>query len=339
MANVDPTAYALTEWMAAIIAETTAGTINKTAMQLVNIDSPASLTRNPELFTGMRSGVGRTPKVADSYGSENGKIKTIQMSGLYDTTIGKILLENVTGTEVSTGPASVDIVGSYTNEITLGATELSDNIHTLSFVNIVPGGLEDSEYYPGCVVSELKLAFDTANDGGRWHFDTTLLTRGNSEMAVAPTSPAAFGSTKRSIYELTAASNAVMTMSTLGAEADVILDSAEITFASTPEWCGLGVNGVGDAINRASAGWEVNGVFGVKFDANTSLANVDYKAGTTVAVAMHNNVWASATFGWLGSYGIITGDVNQEDVRSGAYVKIPIKFRASTTGDLFQIIP
>ena len=86
--------------------------------------------------------------------------------------------------------------------------------------------------------------------------------------------------------------------------------------------------------------FEVSGVFGLKFDANTVGANVDYIAGTTVAIAMHNAAtFANSTFGWVGAYGIIMADINPEDVRSGAYVKIPIKFMAHTEGDLFQIIP
>uniref|UniRef100_A0A6M3KF46 Tail protein n=1 Tax=viral metagenome TaxID=1070528 RepID=A0A6M3KF46_9ZZZZ len=330
---IDPTAYGLTQWKAAIIAETTAGTILKTAMQLVNIDSPAAITRNPTLFTGMRSGDGRTAKAAEVYASEYGMEKSIQMSGLWDTTVGIVLLENVIGATTST---TIDVAANYTSEITLGAAALSDNIHTLSVVNIVPEG-NNSEYYAGCVVDELKLTADTANDGGRFHFDTTLKTRGNAEVAAAPTTPTAFGTTTRSIYDFGAAAS-VISIATLGGAVDVILDSFELTFKSNVQWGGLGVNGVAQVINRGMPEFEVSGVFGVKFDANTVSSNVRYLAGTTVAVLCHSAATLVTGPGWTGSYGRITADVNPEDVRSGAYVKVPIKFLGHTSGNIFQII-
>lgn len=330
---IDPSAYGLTQWKAAIKAETTAGTILKTAMQLVNIDNPASITRAPEQFMGVRSGDGRTAKAADVYSSEYGTEKSIQMSGLWDTTVGLILLENVIGATTST---TIDVAANYTSEITLGAAAIADNIHTLSVVNIVPEG-DNSEYYAGCVVDELKISADTANDGGRFHFDTTLKTRGNAEVAAAPTTPSAFGTTTRSIFDFGAAAS-VVSIATLGGAADVILDSFELTFKANTQWGGLGVNGVGQVIARGMPEFEVTGVFGVKFDANTVAANVRYLAKTTVAVLCHSAATLVTGPGWTGSYGKITADVNPEDVRSGAYVKVPIKFFGSTTGNIFQII-
>jgi len=330
---IDPTAYGLTEFKAAIIAETTAGTINKTAMRLVNIDNPASITRNPTLFTGIRSGDGRTAKQAEVYASQYGMEKSIQMSGLWDTALGLILLENVIGATTST---TINVAANYTSEITLGASGLSDNIHTLSFVNIIPEG-DKSEYYPGCVVDELKLMGDTANDGGRFHFDATLKTRGNAEVAAAPTTPTAFGTTRRSIYDFGAAAS-VISFATLGGEADAILDSFELNFKSNVQWGGLGVNGVGQVINRGMPEFEVTGVFGLKFDANTVDSNVRYLAGTAVEVEVHSAATLVTGPGWTGSYGRITADINPEDVRSGAYVKVPIKFLGHTSGNIFQII-
>ena len=332
--TIDPTAYALSEWRAAIIAETTAGTINKTSMQLVNIDGPATITRNPTLFTGVRSGIGRTAKAADVYASEYGMEKTIQMSGLLDTAVGLILMENVTGIEKST---TIDIPGNYTNEIKIGETPISDNIHTLSFCNIIPEG-DKSEFYPGCVVDELKVTMDAANDGGRWHFDTTLKTRANVEVAAAPTTPVAFGTTRRSIFDFGAAA-AVVSFATLGGAADAILDSLELNFKGNVQWGGLGVNGVGQTINRGMPKFEITGVFGLKFDANTVDSNTIYRTGTPVVVRIHNAAsLETSNFGFIGYNGTITADVNQEDVRSGAYVKVPIDFEAPASGNMFQIV-
>jgi len=330
---IDPTAYALTEWRAAIKAETTAGTINKTSMQLVNIDSPATITRNPYLFTGVRSGVGRTAKKADAYTSEYGQEKSISISGLLDTTVGLILIENCLGVKKT---VTIDVPANYTNEVTLGATGIADNIHTLSFVNIVPEG-DNSEYYAGCIVDELKITMDTASDGGRAKFDATLKTRGNREVAAAPTTPSAFGETVPNIF-LFGAANSVVSIATLGATADVILDSLELNFKANAQWGGVGANGVGQVINRGMPEIEINGIFGVKFDANTVASNTRYLAGTTVYVCIHNAATlAESDFGITGAYGKITADVNPEDVRSGAYVKVPIKFMAHTVGNIIQV--
>jgi len=332
---IDPTAYALTEWRAAIVAETTAGTINKTSMQLINIDSPATITRNPYLFTGVRSGVGRTAKASDVYVSEQGQEKSISISGLFDKVVGKILVENCLG--VAPVGNIVSLPYNYTNEVTLGATGIADNIHTLSFVNIVPEG-DNSEYYAGCIVDELKITMDTASDGGRAKFDATLKTRGNREVAAAPTSPKAFGTTVPNIFSFGAAA-AVVKIETLGAAADAILDSLELNFKANAQWGGLGNNGVGQVINRGMPEFEITGVFGLKFDANTVAANTRYLAGTTVAVSIHNAATLEVSdFGFTGAYGKITADVNPEDVRSGAYVKVPVKFMASTAGNIFEVV-
>jgi len=336
MADVDPTAYALTEFKAAIYPEITVGAKGvpgTAAYQLVNIDSPVSITRNPTLFTGMRSGVGRTAKAAEVYASEEGMEKSIQMSGLWDTTVGLILLENVTGFTTST---TINVAANYTNEVSIGTESITDNIHTLSVVNIVPEG-DNSEYYGGCVVDELKLMADTANDGGRFHFDTTLKTRNNAEVAAAPTTQSVFGTTRRSIFDFGAAVS-VVTFTTLGGSIEAVLDSFELTFKSNVQWAGLGANGVGQTLNRGMPEFEVSGVFGLKFDANTVSSNVRYLAGTNVGVIMHSAATLVTGPGWTGAFGRITADVNPEDVRSGAYVKVPIKFLGDTSGNIFQII-
>lgn len=332
---IDPTAYALTEWRAAIVAETTAGTINKTSMQLVNIDSPATITRSPYLFTGVRSGVGRTAKASDVYVSEQGQEKSISISGLFDKVVGKILVENCLG--VAPVGNIVSLPYNYTNEVTLGATGIADNIHTLSFVNIVPEG-DNSEYYAGCIVDELKITMDTASDGGRAKFDATLKTRGNREVAAAPTSPKAYGTIVPNIFSFGAAA-AVVKIETLGGAADAILDSLELNFKANAQWGGLGNNGVGQVINRGMPEFEVTGIFGLKFDANTVAANTRYLAGTNIAITIRSDGtgMSDCTYGFKGDYGVITGDVNPEDVRSGAYVKVPVKFMASTASNIFEV--
>jgi len=66
---------------------------------------------------------------------------------------------------------------------------------------------------------------------------------------------------------------------------------------------------------------------------------VELKPGTTVAINIYNAAsLATSDFGFTGENGKITADVNPEDVRSGAYVKVPIKFMAPASGNMFQIV-
>lgn len=331
---IDTGMYHPTQFKAAIKAETTLGTANTTAMQLLNIDSVIAPTRNPELFVGVRSGDGRTAKAADVYASQYGKEKTIGISGLYETTGIPILLENCTAVAVGTLPASYDVPCNFTGpECAHGDTD-TDNTGALTFAYVIPEG-DNSEIYPGCFVDELKLTADTANDGGRFHYTSNLKTRHNVSTAqAAPTGMSSYGTTYRTIYELAGAS-AVCQFGGV----DVVLETVELTLKSNVQFYGFGANGIPQTIARGMPEFEVTGVFGMKFDANTVGNNVKFLAGTAVVVAMHNNVWASATFGWLGSYARITGDVNIEEVKNGAYVKIPVKFLASTSGDVIQIVP
>ena len=331
---IDTGMYALTEFLAAIKAETTLGTANVTSMQYINIDAPLAPTRNPELFTDVRSGAGRTPKAADVHASGKGKEKTIPFSGQYDTTIAPMLIENCMGLIVGSTPASFDIAYNWTGvECKHGDTD-TDNTGALTLANICPEG-NNSEIYPGCFTDELKMSADTANDGGRFHYDASLKTRYNISTAqAAPTTPSAYSSTYRTIYELQGASAVCQ----FGG-ADVVLESVELNLKSNVQFYGYGVDGIPDVIGRGLPEFEVTGVFGMKFDANTVGANVKYIAGTTVIVAMHDAAWASATFGWLGNYAKITADVNEEEVKSGAFVKIPVKFMAHTSGDVIQIVP
>jgi len=331
---IDPAVYANTQFLAAIKAETTLGTANVTEMQLLNIDSIVNPVRNTELFLGTRSGAGRTSKAADVFATIYGKEKTIGVTGLYETTSMPILIENCFGTVVASSPASYDIAYNYTGPECKPGDVDDDNTGALTFANIIPE-TDHSEIYPGCFVSSLKLNADTASDGGRFHYNCEFKTRHNQSQAQsAPTTPSAYGTTYRTIYELAGASAVCQFGS-----ADVVLDTVELTFTPNVQFYGFGVNGIPSVIARGIPDFEVTGVFGMKFDANTAKHNQTYTAGTAVVVAMSNAAWASATFGWLGSYARITSDVNIEEIRSGSYVKIPVKFMAHTSGKVFQIVP
>ena len=79
-----------------IIKEAIAGTAVISSMNLVNIDSIEMPTLNPLQVVDVRRGAGRTLKQVDTFTSNKLTVKEISFSGLADSTILPILLENIT---------------------------------------------------------------------------------------------------------------------------------------------------------------------------------------------------------------------------------------------------
>lgn len=331
---IEPSVYSSLQFKAALVPETTLGTANTTSMLLINLDSPVSITHNPAMFTGIRSGDGRIAKAADIYVSQYGQEKTISFSSLYTTDIAAKLFENLMGVTVGTSPASYNLPYNYTGPTCYHGKSLIDATGSLTFAHIVPEG-NNTEIFPGCFIDELKVKADTATDGGRFHFDVTMKTRYNAAIGqAAPSNPTAYGTTARKIYDL-AGSSAICQIGGV----DVVLESIELNFKSNVQFYGFGVDGIPQTMGRGIPEFEVTGIFGVKFDANSVTNVAKFLGGTTVAIAMHNNDWSLATFGFKGDYAKITSDLNIEEVKSGAFVKIPVKFTASTSGNVIQVIP
>ncbi len=128
------------EFQLGVKPETTTGTKNVATMQLLNIED-WTINTEAERFLGIRQGVGRTIKKADAYVESKGKVKGMNCSGFYDTTMATIFLENVMNIVTGSTPNSIDIPDNFTGTpTTWGETSISDNIHSLTMALSHPQG-------------------------------------------------------------------------------------------------------------------------------------------------------------------------------------------------------
>ena len=334
---IDTGMYSPTQFRLSVLAETTLGTANKTSMHLLNLEGVPTLTRPAVRALDIRHGVGQTAKSADVYVNESGEIKEISFTALYDQTTAPIFISNCMGVAVGASPASYDIPYNYTTvECAIGDTDTdSTGALTVAFVN--PES-DYSEIFPGCFVDTFRMYANVGDDGGRFKMDVTLKTRCNSDHGAPVTDPTYANSgvpyqTFRTIYDL------ATKMSIDGS--DVVMNSIDITFNSQVKFFGNGASGIPLTIGRGFPEFIVTGSFGVKHDANTvALFHSKLYDENEIAVEISNNAtWSSATFGVKGSYGQIMEDINIEEVEGGAFFNVPLKFLASTSGDVIQIVP
>jgi hypothetical protein len=329
--------YSRQQFEAAIKAETTTGTKNVATMQKLNIDD-WSIDSGTERFLGIRHGVGRTKKLADAYVESKGNIKTLSLSGLYDTTMGTIFWENVCNLATGSTPASVDIPGTFTGTVaTWGTAAISDNIHTLTAAVTSP--ITDKIIIlPGCIVNRFKIMATAGEDGGRFHFEADLVTKGEWDSpATTLVTPTAYPAvtTHRTIYDLNSATGVQQL-----ADNDVSIYKVELEVIANVAFVGVGTNGVYDHAYRAAPNFDVNLLIGCKYDTNTEPLFAKQRTENTIKVEMHNAVWASATFGFYAQYCQIAEDFDVADVEGGAYFDVPLTALAETGAtDVIQIIP
>jgi len=317
-------------------AETTLGTANVTTMLEVNIDDWPSVDFGVERFLGQRHGEGRTPKKEDIYVNSQGKQKGINIAGLYDSTIGADMLENVIGEVVGSSPASFDIPYNYTGpEVKHGDTD-SDNTGAFTLALISPEG-SNTYILPGCVLNRYKLIATGSEDGGRFHHEMDFVSRHNwSVEQAAPGSRTAYGAVTghKTLYDLRSGSS----VEQVGG-VDVSIYKLEVEIISNVKFVGFGTSGIPDQIARAVPGYEVNIVVGMKYDANSDGLSAKQLNENDIIVALHNAAWASATFGMLANYCQISEDFDMSNVEDGAFFDVPMKAFATTSGDVIQIVP
>jgi len=325
--------YALTQFEVAVQAETTLGTANVTTMQLVNIDGYPSVNFDCIRDFPVRTGAGRTFKKLDAFVNDAGTIKEVSFTAFYDQTTAPIFISNVMGVAVDTSPAAYEIVYNYTGpECKDGDTD-TDDTGALTVALVSPEG-SNTIILPGCFVSNFKMYADTGTDGGRFKMDVTLKTAYQPTTAqAAPGSMAAYPVTYRTIYDLQGASG----VSTLNGN-DVVLNKIEVEVNNNVKFFGFDSTGDPQVMARGMPEMECMGLVGVKYDANTAalLASFDEE---DIEFLFHNNAWASATFGFKGDYGQITESLAPADVEGCAFVDVPLKFGASTSGNVLAIVP
>ncbi|MCH7575848.1 MAG: hypothetical protein IIA59_12095 [Candidatus Marinimicrobia bacterium] len=329
---IDGNFYSPNEFRLAVKAETALGTANTATMQLVNHDGIFSpMVGGVELHE-VRSGVGRTEKAADHYINTKGAEKEFTVSGIADKTVLPMLLANVMTTTVGVSPASYDVPFNYSPPALTHGAVFADNTGTLTFAWISPESGR-TKIYAGCVVSKLTIKGSHQDDGGRLHFDATIRTGYKiSDNQATPSSMSAYPSTYYFLYDMNATR-------TVGGN-DVILNSIDLTLDNPAAYRGSqGANGDPEIISRGVPGLRASAALGVVYDANTSALFSSHETGSTMAVEFSNNAaWSSATgFGFKADYGVLNlPKTAQED--AGMSLNIPLAFKASTSGDMLQVI-
>jgi len=323
-----PNIYALTEFQLAILAETTVGTANTSSMQLVNIDSLFAPSDNVYLNHDVRHGDGRTLKAADTFATEKGQVKSISFSGLLDETVARILIPNCIGV-VGTGEGTEQ---TYAIPYNFTGTNVADgdspadaSIGTLTVALINPT-TNKARIYPGCVISELTITGDQATDGGRLHFSATAQTKYLPTNSTTDPSTLAYATTIPTIREFE-----TKTVASL----DVVMNKFELSLNSHPGFFGNSGDCEPEVIGRGIPSIEANLTLGLKYDANTLDLYQDYAAGDSIAVNLADSTGEAMVI--AASYGKITGDVNPADFEGAAFIDLPLKLTAHTSGSVVSI--
>ena len=332
---IDAAVYSPHEWRVGVAAETTTGTAKGTSDTFQALDVADLVIPDQSIIQTLdqRNGTGRTFKTADHFVTDKGSQPiTAQVTGVYDKTVGKILIENICTTAAGTGPASVSVAAqTYTPpELSNGGSN-TGNTGTLTLAIVSPETGE-TIYLGGCVVTELTLTADGGTDGGRWTYQATFETRfrpADASNAPTLTAPA---TTYHYLREMT-------TVKTLGG-ADVVLNKVVLALKNPLITAGYtGSNGDPETLSRAIPNIEAGLTLGIKYDANTATLWQLRRQGTERAVELADNAtWASATCGVKMAAGAIVSNAQPSGTDQGAFIDLELKATGGSSGDLFEVI-
>ncbi len=257
-------------------------------------------------------------------------------SKLRPLTIGMLLLENCIGVIPGASPLSYDVAGNFTTvECAHGDTDTTmTGAFTLALIS--PEG-NNTIIQPGCFVRSVRLYADVGSEGGRFKFDAELVSRHNiSGSQAVPGSMIAYPTTSyRTIYNLSGAN------SNIGISIYwPVLNKFEIIINNNLRFFGFDQDGDPQTIGRGFPEMEVTGLFGIKYDSETAvLISKQYDENNLDVIIYTGASWAASTFGIKGLYGQISDNFDPGDVENGAFIDLPIKFMAHTSGDVIQIVP
>ena len=329
---LDGAAYSPKEFQLAIKIDSTIGAQSSTgSMQLVNVDSVEMPNFNLTQVLDIRSGsAGRAADIDDALIDEKGVTKEISFSGIFDTTVAPLLLQNCVGlTEGTVTSDQITIPHTYTPpELETGAASAINKTITIAVIAPATSGGHRSIIFPGCVITSLSISGDMANESGRLRFTATARTGFISSFTqAAPSSPSAYGT---SFYSLaTLAGTAKKTIA--GAE-DCVIQSFSLNLENPSEFLGQGdASGNPESIVRAIPEFSATLDATVKYDNQTAELPTTMKAGTTVISNLANNAtFASATgFGFLSTFGKIT-NVAYNEANAMMY-DVSVKFFADAS--------
>ena len=340
--GLDGQAFSPKQFQLAIDVEATIGTAKiDDNMNLVNIDNIEMPSLNLTQVLDVRSGTsGRVADSADVFIDEKGVTKEISFSGVFDTTIAPILLNNILG-GATVSEDLITVPSNYQpDELQTGASSGAGKTLTFAIVNPVTNDGSSDEnrciILPGCVLTSLSITGDMANESGRLRFSATARTGYLSSYDQAnPNGSSAFTAYGSNYYSLATLSGG--TLRTIAGAADSVIQSFSLNIENPAEFVGQSTNGNPDAIVRAVPELSVTLDSTVKYDSNTADYFSAFKAGTEVVSNLANNATlANATsFGFKGSYGRITNVAFNE--ANAMMLDVSTKFFASGANPLIAI--
>ena len=265
---ISATSVSPKDFQLGIIKEATAGTAVTSSMNLINIDSLELPALNPLQVTDVRHGTGRTLKQVDTFASNKVTVKEISFSGIADSTILPILLENITQDSSGVGASGDDLYEVLNNyepsAIDIGTTTDTDN--SMTFTVAVDNAVNSSYsmVFKGCVLTSLTVNGDIGEESGRVKMSGTFKTGMVPDLS--PSSAPTFGSTAHfnNNYFVTD-----FDTTKVAGVADCVLKSFSLTIENDAQFMGFDSSGNYQVIQRALPEVIATCDSVVKYDGNT----------------------------------------------------------------------
>ena len=332
---LDGQAFSPKEFKLAFVAESTIGTANVSSMQQVNVDSVEMPNFNLTQVLDTRSGSsGRVFDVDDALTDEKGVTKEITFSGVFDTTVAPLLLQNCVGKAESSDV--VTIAYNYTPpELETGDSSSITIADTITIAVIAPATSSGNRsiVFPGCTITALSISGDMANESGRLRFTATARTGFISSFTQAAPTPTVYGT---SYYSLATLAGTVK--KTIAGAEDCVIQSFSLNLENPSEYVGQGdASGNPEAIVRAVPEISATLDATVKYDNQTAELPTTMKAGTTVIsnLANHATIASASSFAFIGSYGKITSVAYNE--ANAMMYDVSVKFGASGSNAMLAV--
>ena len=333
---LDGAAFSPKEFGLAIQAETaTLGTKKTDGMTRVNVDSVEMPAFNLTQVMDARSGsAGRVADGDDVFIDQKGVTKEISFSGVLDTTVAALLIQNCIAKEDSSN--IVSIAYDYAPpELETGDTSSLTIADTITIAVLNPStGSNHNMILPGCVITSLTISGDMGDESGRLKFSATARSGYIAEFNQAAPTVSAYGTTFYSLATLSSGDAKKIA----GCD-DPVVQSFSLTVENPAEFVGQNdANGNPDAIVRAVPEISVNLDATVKYDANTGTLMNTMNTGANAAFYMGTHATigdSSTTFAFESANARITSLSYNE--ANAMMIDVSTKAVTTSSGNLFQI--
>ena len=319
------TAYGMKEFTHAIIAETTAMTLNVTTMRSIPVSGDVTVTENVFRRQDTQAGVGRTAKSVDLAVEPLGSVKTISIPMYLDATLMMYLLENGAGKVEEVATNELKILFNHTPAACGLGGSFTDWTGTMTYAAISPIAAE-TEVYPGCVVSSITIGATKGTDNGRFNCTVELMTQSAmTPNQATPSALVAYTISDKNIHDFcdTSQVNSV----------DVQPNSFEVKYAFNPKFVGVCNNGDAYTIAKNVDELAVDTTLVYAYDDNVPEEQKKGRLPATFPIEMSDG----SDFFFLSATVNPTADVTKTTVESLAFWTLNAKAFAGTSGNLHEV--